>query len=251
MTFLNSTNEMNIYSSFHEKTNYNLYIEKQFIFPMRKVGFSFILFLLFCSIDTKATTGADTLKANSLLYTGVEYTTGLILLNESPFFPKDEFFVGNLRYQGNLYKGIEMKYDCKDDLLLIKDQSGDSFFQLIKEKLEEFNLGEHHFVKLKIQSVKGEFYEQVYSGKRDLVVQWQKKIVRNQSEEKRYELFKNIYLLNGKDTVRINKISELIDLTGNNKKKLERFYKEKHLRFRRDPVNAVVTILKKAESEGW
>ena len=218
---------------------------------MPKLGFSLILFLLFFSINTKASISRDTLKINSLLYTGVEYTTGLILLNESPFFPKDEFYVGSLRYQGNFYKGIEMKYDCKDDLLLIKDQSGDSFFQLIKEKLEEFNLGEHHFIKLKIQSPRGEFYEQVYSGKRDLMVQWQKKIVRNQSEERRYELFKNIYLLNGTDTVRITKISELIDLTGNNKKKLERFYKEKHLRFRKDPVNAVVSILKKTESEGW
>ena len=218
---------------------------------MPKLGFSLVLFLLFLSINTNASNGVDTLKTNSLLYTGVEYTTGLILLNESPFFPKDEFFVGNLRYQGNIYKGIEMKYDCKDDLLLIKDQSGDSFIQLIKEKLDEFTLGEHHFMKLKIQSPRGEFYEQVYSGKRNLMVQWQKKIVRNQSEEKRYELFKNIYLLNGNDTVKINKISELIDLTGNNKKKLERFYKEKHLRFRKDPVNAVVTILKKAESEGW
>lgn len=210
-----------------------------------------IFFILFLSSTTNAFEKADTLKTNSLLYTGVEYTTGLILLNESPFFPKDEFFVGNLRYQGNFYKGIEMKYDCKDDLLLIKDQSGNSFIQLIKEKLDEFSIGEHNFFKLKIQSARGEFYEQVYKGKRVLMVQWQKKIVRNQSEEKRYELFKNIYLLNGKDTVKITKISELIELTGNNKKNLERFYKEKHLRFRKDPVNAVVSILKKAESEGW
>lgn len=218
---------------------------------MLKVIFSSLLFLLILSINANASTHNDTLKTNSLLYTGVEYTTGLILLNESPFFLKDEFVVGNLQYQGNFYKGIEMKYDCKDDILLIKGRSGDSFFQLIKEKLENFNFGEHHFIKMKIQGSQGEFYEQIYTGKRDLVVQWQKKIILNQSEEKKYELFKNIYLLNGKDTLRINKISELIELTGNNKKKLEHFYKEKHLKFRKDPINTVVSILKKAESEGW
>lgn len=218
---------------------------------MLKIVFSSLLFLLILSINAKASTDNDTLKTNSLLYTGVEYTTGLILLNESPFFLKDEFVVGNLQYQGNFYKGIEMKYDCKDDILLIKGRSGDSFFQLIKEKLENFNFGEHYFIKMKIQSSQGEFYEKIYNGKRDLVVQWQKKIILNQSEEKKYVLFKNIYLLNGKDTLRINKISELIELTGNNKKKLERFYKEKHLKFRKDPISTVVSILKKAESEGW
>lgn len=218
---------------------------------MLKIVFSSLLFLLILSINAKASTDNDTLKTNSLLYTGVEYTTGLILLNESPFFLKDEFVVGNLQYQGNFYKGIEMKYDCKDDILLIKGTSGDSFLQLIKEKLENFNFGEHYFIKMKIQSSQGEFYEKIYNGKRDLVVQWQKKIILNQSEEKKYVLFKNIYLLNGKDTLRINKISEIIELTGNNKKKLERFYKEKHLKFRKDPISTVVSILKKAESEGW
>lgn len=193
----------------------------------------------------------DTLRANSLLYNGVEYTSGLVFFNETPFFLGDDFFNGNVKYQGNWYKNVSIQYDCKNDVLVVLDQSKEVKVQLINDKLDEFVIGEHHFVKQKFQKPNGEFYEQVHQGKRTMFVQWQKKVVRNQSEEPKYILLKNIFLLKEGNTIRISKISELFNVFGENGKKAERFYKDKHLKFKKDAVLSVLTIIQKAESEGW
>ena len=218
---------------------------------MRKY-FIFSLISIFCFFNgSKVYSMNDTLRINSLLYNGVEYTNGLVFFNETPFFLGDDFFNGDVKYHGNWYKNVSLQYDCKNDVLVVLDQSKEVKVQLINEKLEEFVIGEHHFVKQKFQKPNGEFYEQVHQGKRTMFVQWQKKVVRNQSEEPRYVLLKNIFLLNEGKSMRINKISELFKVLGENEKKAERFYKDKHLKFRKDGVLSVLTIIQKAESEGW
>jgi hypothetical protein len=193
----------------------------------------------------------DTLRANSLLYNGVEYTSGLVFFNEAPFFLGSDFYKGDINYNGNWYKNIFMQYDCKNDVLVVLDAGEESKIQLIHEKLDEFIIADHHFVKLNIQKPSGAFYEEVHQGKRTMFVQWQKKVVRNQSEEPRYVLFKNIFIMHQGNTIRISKISDLFNLFGQNEKKAERFYKDKHLKFRKDAVLSVQTIIQKAESEGW
>jgi hypothetical protein len=218
---------------------------------MRKC-FIILFFSLFSFFNaSKACSLNDTLSANSLFFNGVEYTSGLVFFNETPFFLGDDFHVGDLKYQGNWYKNVSLQYDCKNDVLVVLDQSKEVKVQLINEKLDEFIIGEHHFVKQKFQKPMGEFYEQVHQGKRTMFVQWQKKVVRNQSEEPRYMLLKNIFLLNEGNAMRIIKISDLFSMFGENGKKAERIYKDKHLKFRKDAVLSVLTIIQKAESEGW
>jgi hypothetical protein len=124
------------------------------------------------------------------------------------------------------------------------------YFQ-IKEKIDEFNIDGHQFYKLKIQSKRGEFYEKIFSGKRDLYIQWQKKIISNRVDEKRYSLFKNVYITNSTDTIRISKVSAYFDLFGENRTKIKRYYKEQQLNFRKEPVLAMESMVKKAEAEGW
>jgi hypothetical protein len=211
----------------------------------------FFCLVIFISSTVFAKGNVDTIRKNSLLYSGIEYTRGLILFGESPFFMSNEPVKGSVKYQGNWYDLSELQYDCRNDVVVIKNHSGDLSVELIKEKVDEFNIVDHHFDKLKIQTRRGEFYEKVYSGKRTLYVQWQKKIISNRVDEKRYVLFRNIYLINATDTIRINKVSEYFGLLRENGAKIKRYYKEQHLNFRKEPVLAMESLLKKAEAEGW
>lgn len=207
--------------------------------------------MLFINSTLFANSSVDTIRTNSLLYSGIEYTRGLILFGESPFFMSNEPAKGSVKYQGNLYDVPELQYDCRNDVLVARDRSGDMAIELLKEKIDQFNIDGHHFDKLKIQSRRGEFYEKVYSGKHTLYIQWQKKIISNRVDEKRYVLFRNVYLISSNDTIRINKVSEYFNLLRENGAKIKRYYKEQHLNFRKEPVLAMESLLKKAEAEGW
>jgi hypothetical protein len=210
--------------------------------------------IIFCCCLLSRSLGSiltDTIRPNSLLYNGVEYTKGVTYNNESPFFGGDDFFKGDLTYYGNFYKGLDLQYDCQDDVVLLKYPFGEKRIQLIKEKLEAFSLGEHKFVKAPVQGAGGGFYEQLYKGKRIVLVQWQKRIVLNLSQQERYEMYKSIYLFDGKNSTRITKASELLNLMGDRKKGIRQFYHDNRLSFKKDPEKAVVLMVEKAESEGW
>jgi hypothetical protein len=211
----------------------------------------FVSFIVFGHSSLFAFLKTDTIQNNSLLYSGFEYTRGLILFGESPFYLGSDPLKGVVKYQGNFYSVQELQYDCHNDVLVTKDRLGNLSIELIKEKIDEFNIGDHHFDKLKIQGKRGEFYERVHVGKRSLYIQWQKKIVNNRVDEKRYQLFRNVYIINSKDTVRINNVSDYFELLGENQAKIKRYYKEQHLKFRKDPVLAMEIMEKKAETEGW
>lgn len=218
---------------------------------MMRSSLLFFCLSLFVNSTLFAEGNADTIRNNSLLYSGIEYTRGLILFGESPFFMSNEPARGSIKYHGNWYEVSELQYDCRNDVLVTKNLSGDFPVELIKEKVDEFNIADHHFDKLKIQTRRGEFYEKVYKGKYTLYTQWQKKIMSNRVDEKRYVLYRNIYLINSNDTIRINKVSEYFDLLHENGTKIKRYYKEQHLNFRKEPVLAMESLLKKADAEGW
>lgn len=218
---------------------------------MIRVFLTFICLVLFINSTVFANSNVDTIRNNSLLYSGIEYTRGLILFGESPFYMKNEPAKGSIKYHDNWYEVSELQYDCRYDVLVTRDRSGDLAVELIKEKIDQFNIDGHHFDKLKIQSRRGEFYEKIYSGKRTLYIQWQKKVINNRVDEQRYALFTNVFLINSVDTIRINKVSEYFKLLGENQGKIKRYYKEQHLNFRKEPLLAMETMVKKAEAEGW
>jgi hypothetical protein len=218
---------------------------------MIRLSLLFCCLVLFISSTLFAKGNVDTVRSNSLLYSGIEYTKGLILFGESPFFLGNEPAKGSIKYQGNWYEVSELQYDCRNDVVVAKNFSGDLSVELIKEKIEEFNISGHYFDKLKIQSRRGEFYEKIYSGKRTLYIQWQKKIISNRVDEKRYVLLRNVYLINAVDTIRINKVADYFDLLAQNKATIKRYYKEQHLNFRKEPVLAMESLIKKAEAAGW
>ncbi|ULQ51309.1 hypothetical protein [Flavihumibacter fluvii] len=193
----------------------------------------------------------DTISRNSLLYNGVEYTKKVNYFNENAFFKGEEFFTGDVHYTGNLYKQVQLQYDCIDDLVLLKDPLRARRMVLIKEKVDAFTIEGHHFIKLEWLGEKGEFYEQLYKGKRTVLVQWKKNIVRDMTLQERYILVKTIYLLEGKNLTRITKASDLTNLMGDKKRKVQQFYRENNLSFKRDPATATVKLVEKGEVEGW
>lgn len=193
----------------------------------------------------------DTITRNSLLYNGFEYTKNVNYFNEWPFFQGSDFLPGQVSYTGNTYAGVHLQYDCVEDLVILKDPLRERRVVLVKEKVDGFSIGKHQFVRLNWLGPKGEFFEQLYKGKRSVLVQWKKNLVRDLALQEHYVLVKTIYLLDGKQLVKITKPSELTRLMGDKRKKVQQYYREANLSFRNDPEAAAAKIVEKGEEAGW
>lgn len=216
--------------------------------PFKQLLFQAIIFISASPVMAHELT--DTIALNSLIYNGTEYTKQFTVDMGSPFLTGN-VLSGSVVYQGVRYSPIDFYYDCQDDVLLIRDVNGSFRLQLIKEKLESFASGNRMFVKLKLQSSRGEFYEQAYKGRRSVLIQWQNSLERNMQELMRFKLKKTIYLYDGQALRPLQKGGDLYRAMGPLARKARQWAREERLSFRKDPMKMIVTIVQKAEAAGW
>lgn len=211
---------------------------------------SFLVVLVFC-IQTASSQERDSVKAGTaLLHTGTEYVKVFGPANGNPFFPTRSNS-GSVLYHGNLYQGIELLYDCEDDDVVIRDLQGQLKLRLVREKLEGFEVDGHRFVKLRLIGPEGEFYEDLYNGKRRLLIQWQKKMASDQRASNEYALKKSVFILEEGRIIPLDRSSELYTIVPGRKNDARRIYREKRLNFKKDPEGAALSILREMESKGW
>lgn len=210
------------------------------------------LFAIFCllSIHAMAKNSLDTLGKNSLLFSGTEYFKQFNEVKGNPFFPTSNNW-GQVNYHGYIYSNIEVLYDCEDDIALVRDQQGLLKLKLIREKLDGFTIDKHKFIKLKLLSSGGEYYEELYRNKYALLMQWQKKAELDSQEIERYILKKTLFMLKGSAILPITSRSELQTLVPEKEKELKKIYRSNRLNFKKDPIEASRVIIREIENKGW
>jgi hypothetical protein len=185
-----------------------------------------------------------------LLYSGTEYVKVFGPTNGTPFFPTRNNN-GSVLYHGNLYRDLELIYDCEDDDVVIRDLQGQLKLRLVREKLEGFEVDGHRFVKLRLLSPEGEFYEDLYNGRRRLLIQWQKKMASDQRASNEYALKKSVFVLEEGRIIPLDRSADLFDIVQARKNEARRIYREKRLNFKKDPEGTALSMLREMESKGW
>jgi hypothetical protein len=216
--------------------------------------FSFRLFSLFIFsfflISARAGQPADTLQQNSLLYNGSEYIKPFNPQKGTPMFPTENNR-GDVQYYGNWYKNLDLLYDLEDDIVVTKDAQGLLKLKLIKEKLEAFTIDGHLFVKLKLLNARGEFYEQLHKGKRNLMLQWEKKMELDAQEMPIYVLRKTLFVMEGEKVMPLLRADDLLNINPEHFKEVKKTLRAQKLSFKKDPVKASLSIVKFLEDKGW
>lgn len=212
--------------------------------------FLHLLFFSFTLHSARAENVRDTILQNSLLYSGTEYVKQFNNSKGSPFFPS-EFNRGRVKYHGNWYGEIELFYDCEDDLVIVRDLQGQLKLQLVREKLDEFVIDGHHFIRLKILSNSGEFYEKLKDGRRILFVQWEKRLNTNMKETDQYVLKRSLFIMEDGKIIKIDRVTDLFSVSPGRQKEIRKIYKDSNLDFRKDPLGTSVSMLKYIEEKGW
>ena len=212
---------------------------------------AFFLFIYLASALTAlAYAPGDTLQNNSLLYNGSEYIKSFNASRGTPMFPTENNR-GDVNYYGNWYRNLDLQYDIEDDIIITRDAQGLLKLRLIREKLESFTIDGHLFVKLKLLSSRGEFYEQLFKGKRSLMLQWEKRMELDAQELPIYVLRKTLFVLEGDKVKPILQSDDLLSIDNEHFKDVKKTLRNKKLSFKKDPVNASIAVVKFLEEKGW
>jgi hypothetical protein len=200
------------------------------------------------SIDTSAPVKIS--SPYSLIYRGAEYAKVYTSISGNPFF-RDLPVNGWVDYYQNRYENIPIRYDMEDDQVIFHEPLQQISISLVNDKVDGFMIDGHHFIALRDLTGFRGFYEELYTGKRLVLVKWQKTLVRRVNEEGKYISYSYLYIQEGSTLTGIQNKKDLFAYFGNNKKKMQQFYHDQHLDFKKDPMHTAVVLTEFAESNGW
>jgi len=111
----------------------------------------------------------QTIKGQTLLYSGPQYRSGPILDGQHPFFGADDWTFGSVTYNGYRFDNVPLLYDIAFDVLVTENYYTAHETALVKEKVEAFEINGRQFIRIDRHQYEGSlptpgFYEMVYDG---------------------------------------------------------------------------------------
>ncbi|UYQ95042.1 hypothetical protein MKQ68_08035 [Chitinophaga horti] len=188
----------------------------------------------------------------SRLYNGSEYVPFPFPLNEGiPFFISDSMKVGDVSYDGMHFRQVPMMFDMVKDQLIVQESG--SFFKiyLVNEKIAQFSLLGHTFVRIVPDSVNARtmttgFYDRVYQGKTGVYVKRQKMIQETTNNEgiRRTvnDMIRYYVLMDGRYHP-VKKEKSVLALLGDEKKEVRQYLRKNKVRYKKDRATALARTM--------
>ena len=191
----------------------------------------------------------------SRLYNGHEYPPYDPHIKGTPFFPYDEqnWYSGQVNYDGIVYKNVPMKYDVFKDALVVLLYNKFSMYTLLSEKVNDFTLDDHHFVRLDADSIKndntgltGGFYDQLYGGKIEVLAKRTKTIQNSSSAVAVPEAFfishDEYYLRKGSTYYKIGSQRSVLNVLKDKKSAIQQYLRQNNIRYKDAPEDVMAKI---------
>lgn len=184
------------------------------------------------------------------IFNGAEYRFYDPLIKGSAYFSDiKEFRPGSVYYYGVYYSNVPMLYDLNTDEVIAMLYDHFSMYSLVKEKVESFNLLDHHFIYVKSDmpaekaGLKPGFYDQLYQGKTEVLVKREKTIQTNSSAEKYFSAETKWFLRKNNISYEFGSEGALLKLLKDKKKELKQYINTNRIKFRANPEEAMVKIV--------
>ena len=108
------------------------------------------------------------------LYNGPQYFIYDSPAEEHQFYRTEEWEIGSVLYDGQLFRGVPLLYDIVKDQLVARYKQGFGNVALQSQKVGYFTLPEHTFVRVeadtgRVEGLRTGFYDQLYTGKTKVV----------------------------------------------------------------------------------
>jgi len=193
------------------------------------------------------------LAEQSGIYRGVEYTGFPYRLNNGHQYFETQFPVqGSVYYDGILYKDIPMWYDLVKNQVIVQYIDGFSEIKLHNELIDYFSIHDHHFVhlgrdKTGNNTLSEGFYDLVYLGRTQVLVKRSKGTLKEVSAGFAITILKQkneFYLIKEGVYLPVKNQSSVLNALGNKQKEIQEFLKKSNVKFRKDPENAIVRMVR-------
>jgi len=175
------------------------------------------------------------------LYTGSLYVRDYYNIKGHPFFETDSLQKGDVFYNGVLYRNVDLLYDLSHDNLVTK-YSDDANLVLVREKIAYFKIQSHLFVAG--SDVLGkEFYEVLYTGKVELLVQRKKELVpwsKTMEFAAAFSQTNSYFIYKDSSYQKVNSKQELMEVLKDKKAELKNFISASKLDFRKNFETALL-----------
>ncbi|MGF7041022.1 hypothetical protein [Mucilaginibacter lappiensis] len=187
----------------------------------------------------------------SRLYNGPEYDLYNPNIKGNAYFSDiNSFTQGAVTYDGIIYKDVPMMYDLYKDVVVVMLYNKFSRFTLLKERVQSFDLLNHHFTyirtdSLNVNSISTGFYDQLYNGNLEVLVKRSKAIQSTSGTntiENYFTSGKSFYLKKGNSYYSIGGQGTLLSLLKDKKKELQQYIKANKIKFNKTPEEAMVAI---------
>jgi len=188
----------------------------------------------------------------SRLYNGPDYELYNPTIKGNAYFQDvNKFSSGTVTYDGLFFKDVPMMYDLNKNVVVVLLYNKFSMYTLLNERVERFDLLNHHFVNIIADSlhthagIDAGFYDELYRGRVAVLAKYSKSIQTNSGSnglETYFSSSKSFYLMKGNNYYSISGQAALLDILKDKKKELQQYIKANKIKYRRAPEEAMIAI---------
>jgi hypothetical protein len=191
----------------------------------------------------------------SYLYNGTEYEFYPPTIKGNAYiFDVNTFKPGRVSYDGAYYDNVPMMYDLNKEVVVILLYNNFTKISLINERISDFSLLGHSFVRINADSLTGTkkvatgFYDEMFNGKHVQLFAKRAKTIQTTTGTSTLESFfsetRDYYLKRGNDYISFGGKGALLSLLKDRKKELNQFIKANNIDYRSDPEASMTAIIK-------
>lgn len=203
------------------------------------------------AIESSIVQHSREMRGQSNLYNGSEYQEPRRTGDPHPYFLAEDWLIGDVLYDGDLYTDVPLQYDITRDLVVTELYTNSSPFVLVDSKVYQFSIAGHTFRKLFKDSVnmlpESGYYDVLYDGKTKVIARRQKSMQEAIKELRvtiDFEERNRYYILSNARYHAVRSKRAVLALLKNRQGELKKFIRTKRLDFRRDRDDALRKLAK-------
>jgi hypothetical protein len=191
----------------------------------------------------------------SRLYSGHEYLPYDRTIKGTALYPLDAqtWAVGEVTYDGLLYKNVPLMYDIYKDVLISLLYNHYSMYTLLSERVSDFTFSGHHFVRVNAEGLIDDksgivtgFYDQLYGGKTEVLARRTKTIQNSTNQTLALETYfighDDYYIKKGNVYYKVGGQGSFLNVLKDKKQALQKYMKDNSFKFRTDPEVAMARL---------
>jgi len=184
------------------------------------------------------------------LYNGKQYYMYDSREVEHQFFLTEDWAVGSVFYDGQLFGQVPLLYDIVKDEVVVRYRAGFGNVTLQNPKLRSFTLAGHDFMRVeadtgRVEGLRTGFYDQLYTGKTKVLARRRKDRLQQLSDTKITILFPikdQLYLYKNDAYQPVRSKNSVLALLPEYRRLLRKQLRKQNLNFRENREEAIITM---------